>query len=376
MICLVLALNLDLKMSSKPTSICDSDHSDSPPSALYGACVFNNFRELSEESMDPKEIWDINKTYNGFKSVRVIEPPCVNCQRKEIPCVESATARSTRCQLCNPGKRNCSQAHYCFPDNPRRLWSSIKNGGRFRLEAPVDEPPTSDATSGHSNLTGSKMRGVQQWNNTSISWANIRGSIHPQGNPIRVAPEVPISVTRKDGKPGKLKRNLVVQDEIDTDAEGSDEIDGEELEITTPIQKRRIQSTSQSPVQASTTNNEVIRSPQPPQLPIRSPTRPSTLASTSTSIQPPVASTSRDPMSPEPESIFETRCRWNITGNFTDQKRVNKKVVTSLFDEVDALTEVFVDKAMKSAIPGEPTVSLPRRQLLVKKPWLLSLEKP
>ncbi|MBW0587542.1 hypothetical protein O181_127257 [Austropuccinia psidii MF-1] len=115
--------------------------------------------------------------------------------------------------------------------------------------------------------------------------------------------------------------------------------------MTTPIQKRRIQSPSQSPVQASTTNNEVIRSPQPPQLPIRSPTRPSTLASTSTSIQPPVASTSRDPMSPEPESIFETCRRWNITGNFTDQKRVNKKVVTSLFAEVDALTEVFVDKA-------------------------------
>ncbi|MBW0579892.1 hypothetical protein O181_119607 [Austropuccinia psidii MF-1] len=128
--------------------------------------------------------------------------------------------------------------------------------------------------------------------------------------------------------------------------------------MTTPIQKRRIQSLSQSPVQASTTNNEVIRSPQPPQLPIRSPTRPSALASTSTSIQPPVASTSRDPMSPEPESIFETRCHWNITGNLTDQKRVNKKVVTSLFSEVNALTEVFVDKAMKSAIPGEPTIAL------------------
>ena len=105
------------------------------------------------------------------------------------------------------------------------------------------------------------MRGVQQWNNTSGSWAAIGGSIHPQGNPIGVAPEVPILVTRKDGRLGKLKRNLVVQDENDTDAEGSDEIDGEELEMTTPIQKRRIQSTSQSPVQASTTNNEVIRSP-------------------------------------------------------------------------------------------------------------------
>ncbi|MBW0463137.1 hypothetical protein O181_002852 [Austropuccinia psidii MF-1] len=73
------------------------------------------------------------------------------------------------------------------------------------------------------------MRGVQQWTNTSSSWANTGGPICPQGNPIGVDPEVPIFVTRKDGRLGKLKRNLVVQDENDTDAEGSDDLDGEEL---------------------------------------------------------------------------------------------------------------------------------------------------
>ncbi|MBW0492934.1 hypothetical protein O181_032649 [Austropuccinia psidii MF-1] len=180
------------------------------------------------------KIWDINKTYNSFKSVRVIEPPCINCWNKGVPCVESATARSTRCQLCNLGKRNYSQANNNFPDNPRRLWSSIKKSGRFGLEAPVDGPPTSHATPGHSNcelndqgiselltsviffssasMTGSIMRGVQQWTNTSSSWANTGGPIHPQGNPIGVAPEVPILVTRKDGRLGKLQRNFVVQD--------------------------------------------------------------------------------------------------------------------------------------------------------------------
>ncbi|MBW0492416.1 hypothetical protein O181_032131 [Austropuccinia psidii MF-1] len=108
------------------------------------------------------------------------------------------------------------------------------------------------------------MRGVQQWTNTSSSWANTGGPIYPQGNPIGVAPEVPILVTRKHGRLGKLKINLVAQDKNDTDAEGSDELDVAELEITTPIQKRRIQSTSLSPVQASTTTHEVIRPPQPP----------------------------------------------------------------------------------------------------------------
>ncbi|MBW0534501.1 hypothetical protein O181_074216, partial [Austropuccinia psidii MF-1] len=79
------------------------------------------------------------------------------------------------------------------------------------------------------------------------SWANTGGPIQPQGNTIGVASEVPILVTRKDGRLGKMKRNLVVQDENDTDAEGSDELDGEELEINTTLQKGRIQFTSLSP---------------------------------------------------------------------------------------------------------------------------------
>ncbi|MBW0503506.1 hypothetical protein O181_043221 [Austropuccinia psidii MF-1] len=241
------------------TSLCDSNYSYSTPSVIYGLGFFDNLTELSEESMAPTEIYDITSNYNGFNSFRVIEPPCTNCQRKGIPCVESATARSTRFQFCNLRKRNCSQASYSFPDNPRRLWSRIKKSGTFGLEAPVNEPSTSDATSGHSNceLIGHKTDLLPTSMFLGQNWR-----IHsPQGNPIGVAPEVPILVTRKDGKLGKLKQNLVVQDEIDTDTEGSNEIDGEELEMTTQIQKRRIQSSSQSPVQASTTNNEVIRSP-------------------------------------------------------------------------------------------------------------------
>ncbi|MBW0464233.1 hypothetical protein O181_003948 [Austropuccinia psidii MF-1] len=198
MISLVLALNLESKISSKLTFIFDSDHSDSLPLLLYGAGVFDNLRKLSEESMAPREIWDINKTYNSSKSVRVIAPLCIKFWKKGVPCVESATARSTRCPFPNIGKGNCSQANQDFPDNPRRLRRRIKKGGRFGLEGPVDEPPTSDATSGHSKLTGSRMGGVQQWTNTSSSWKNTAGPFHPQGNPIGVAPEVPILVTRKD----------------------------------------------------------------------------------------------------------------------------------------------------------------------------------
>ncbi|MBW0520569.1 hypothetical protein O181_060284 [Austropuccinia psidii MF-1] len=270
-------------MSSKLTSICDFNHSDLTPCVLYDPSVFDSLRGVYEDSMAPTNIYDINKNYDGFKSVRAIEPPCINCWKKGVPCVESSTARFTRCQFGNLGKRNCSQANHRFPDNPKRLLRRIKKGGRFGLEAPVYEPPTSYSTSGHSNcelngqgiaellpcmiffssasVTGSRIRGAQQWSNTCSSWANTGGPIPSQGNPIGVAPRVPILVTRKDGRLGKLKRNLVLQYEIDTDSKGSYELVGEELEITTPIQKRRIHSTSLSPVQASTTIHEVIRSP-------------------------------------------------------------------------------------------------------------------
>ncbi|MBW0472478.1 hypothetical protein O181_012193 [Austropuccinia psidii MF-1] len=87
------------------------------------------------------------------------------------------------------------------------------------------------------------MKGVQKWNNTRISWANIGGTINPKGNPIAVALEVPILVTRKDGRLEKLKRNLMVPADVDTNSQVSDEKDGEELEATTPIHRRRIEST-------------------------------------------------------------------------------------------------------------------------------------
>ncbi|MBW0519432.1 hypothetical protein O181_059147 [Austropuccinia psidii MF-1] len=231
MICLVLALNIGLKMSSKLTSICGSNHSDSPPSVLYGAGVFDNLRELCEESMAPTDIYDINKTYNGLKSVR--GPPSANSETL--------------------GNKIALRPTIISQTIPEDYGSASR-----RLEAPIGEPPTSYATGGHSNcettdqgiaelltsvvffssasVTGSGIRCFQQWTNTSSSWSNTGGPIHPQGNPIKVAPEVPILVTRKDGRLGKLKRNLVAQDENDTDANGSDDID-EELEITTPIQK-------------------------------------------------------------------------------------------------------------------------------------------
>ncbi|MBW0465786.1 hypothetical protein O181_005501 [Austropuccinia psidii MF-1] len=73
------------------------------------------------------------------------------------------------------------------------------------------------------------MRGVQQWNSTSSSWANTGGQILLQGNPIGVAPEFPILVSRKNKNIGRLKGNLIVTSDVEADSEANDELDGEEL---------------------------------------------------------------------------------------------------------------------------------------------------
>ncbi|MBW0539641.1 hypothetical protein O181_079356 [Austropuccinia psidii MF-1] len=229
MICLVLALTLDLKMSSKLTSICDSDHSELP-SVLYGAGVFDNLREFSEESMAPTEIGDINKTYNGLKSAIVIEPPCINCWKKGFLVLNML--------LLGPPGANSVIMGKEIPLRPNIISKTIPEdyGGASRsvedlgwklllMNLQLLIPPLATPIV----MTGSRMRGVQQWTNTSSSWVNTGGPIHSQGNPIGVDPEVPILVTRKDGRLGKLKRNLVVQDENDMDAEGSNELDEEEL---------------------------------------------------------------------------------------------------------------------------------------------------
>ncbi|MBW0517680.1 hypothetical protein O181_057395 [Austropuccinia psidii MF-1] len=170
------------------------------------------------------------------------------------------------------------------------------------------------------------MRGVQHRNNTNSSLAKIGAALLPQGNPIGVSPEVPILVTRNDCRLAKLKRNLVVQDNVDTDG----------------------------------------KVPQPPQPPTRSPSRPSTLSSTSTNLQTLMTGTSRDPFSPEPEDLLHHCCYWSITRNFTDKKKMPKKVVTSLFEEVEALTEAFVAKYMKSPVPGEATRAVSKEEVAYK----------
>ncbi|MBW0563575.1 hypothetical protein O181_103290 [Austropuccinia psidii MF-1] len=219
-------------MSSKLTSICDSDHSDSPPSILYGSGVFDNLRELSEESMALKRFGKSIKPIMVLNLSELLNHPASIV-----------------------GGRGFLVLNLLLPGPPGANSATLEKETALRPITISQKIPED---------YGEALRRVED-----SGWKLLLMNLQLLMPPL-VTPIVPILVTSKDGKLGKLKRNLVVQDEIDTDAEGRDEIYGEEHEMTTSIQKRRIQSPSQSPVQASTTNNEVIRSLQPshPHLPL------------------------------------------------------------------------------------------------------------
>ncbi|MBW0538131.1 hypothetical protein O181_077846 [Austropuccinia psidii MF-1] len=122
----------------------------------------------------------------------------------------------------------------------------------FGLEAPVEESSISDSTSA--------LQIRWEFSNNGIT-SQVPETILEDPLTPKATPEFPILVTRRDGRLEKLKRNLGVKTDFYTDAEGSDEIDEDELEVAAPIQRRRIQSTSLSPVQVNTTTNKAIRSP-------------------------------------------------------------------------------------------------------------------
>ncbi|MBW0575829.1 hypothetical protein O181_115544 [Austropuccinia psidii MF-1] len=93
-----------------------------------------------------------------------------------------------------------------------------KKDGPFGKEFPVSEGPTPDATSGYSDLTGSRQRDVARW-------TNFGGSIPVGGRTIYSSSEVPISRINTEGEVKIIRRTA--NSPPDLDAEGSDELDGE-----------------------------------------------------------------------------------------------------------------------------------------------------
>ncbi|MBW0566947.1 hypothetical protein O181_106662 [Austropuccinia psidii MF-1] len=163
-------------MSFKLTELTESSPSAPLTSVLHGSGILSQF---FSPSMASSGHFDPTQIYDGYKAV-------------EKPCYQT-------------GKQASNIRRY--------LWS--KKDWPFGKEFSVSEAPTLDGTSGYSALTGSRQRDVARWTNV--------------GGPIYSSSEVPISRTNTEGI---VKRIRQIADSLpDPDAEGSDELDGEEAEV-------------------------------------------------------------------------------------------------------------------------------------------------
>ncbi|MBW0555862.1 hypothetical protein O181_095577 [Austropuccinia psidii MF-1] len=219
-------------------------------------------------------------------------------------------------------------------------------------------------------LTGSRQRDVARW-------TNVGGPIPVGGGPIYSSSEVPISRINIEGVVKRIRR--IAYSPTDPDAEGSDELNGEEVQVfphsvsTQPLanrfQSQVIPSTPRAfqpvlasipttipPSSPSTSHarpalNPELR-PSPSQQPRNSP------ITTSQQLRP-VASSSRrrDGLSPLPfpaTQVFQRRYHWpiQITREDPNVASENQESVARLFRRVDRNSREVIMYANDRTIPG------------------------
>ncbi|MBW0546865.1 hypothetical protein O181_086580 [Austropuccinia psidii MF-1] len=350
-------------MSSKLTELTESSPSATPLSVL---CVSGVLSRLASPSMASSGHFDPSQTYDGYKEVEVLDPACTECLAKGKDCFQHYNPRSSKCHHSFIGKKPCHCTGVQASNVRRYLWS--RKDGLFGREFPVSEASTPDGTSGLSNLTGSRQMDVARWTNDG-------GPIPVGGRPIYSTSEVPISRINTDSIVNRIRR--IADSPPDPDAEGSNKLDGEEVEVVPhsvghpsrtsssqplsnrfhshiiPSTPRTIQPTlaaiptslppaSPSPSHARPALNQAVSS-SPTQKPRNSP------IATSQHLQP-MASSSRkiEGFSPFPlpsAKVFQRRDRWpiRVTREDPNAESESQEAVARLLRRGDRnITEVII----------------------------------
>ncbi|MBW0525192.1 hypothetical protein O181_064907 [Austropuccinia psidii MF-1] len=331
-------------MSSKLTELTESSPSASPLSVLCGSGIFS---QLSSPSMASSGHFDPSQTYDGFRAVEVLDPACTECLVKGKDCFQHYNPQSSKCHFCVIGKKPFCRTRVTSSNVRRHLWN--RKDGPFGQEFPIPEEPTPDATSGFSQLTGSRQRDVARW-------TNIGGPIPVGGRPIYSSSEVPISRTNTEGVVKIVKRVRRIDDSpTDPDAEGSDELDVPRTPRTFQPILASIPTTIPPP-SPSTSHSRPALNPEVRPSPVQQ-SRNSPIT-TSHQLQP-VASSSRrrDGLSPLPfpaAQVFQRRERWPIwvTREGPNAASENQDAVARLFRRVDRNSREVIMYANDRTIPG------------------------
>ncbi|MBW0574425.1 hypothetical protein O181_114140 [Austropuccinia psidii MF-1] len=359
-------------MSSKLTELTESSPSAPPPSVLCHSGVFSR---LSSPSMAFSGHFDPSQIYDGYRAVEILEPACTKWLVKGKDCFQQYNPQSSKCHYCFIGKKPCCHTRVSSSNIRRYLWS--RKDAPFGKELPVSEASTPDGTSGFSQLTGSRQRDVARW-------TSVGEPIPVGGRPIYSSSKVPISRINTEGVVKRIRR--IADSPTDLDAEGSDELDGEEVVVvphsfghplsnssTQPLanrfQSQVIPSTPRTfqPVLASISttippsspstsharpalNPEVIPSPsqQPRDSPITISQQLQSVAS---------SSRRRDGLSPLPfpsAQVFQRRDCWpiRITREYANATSENQEAMARLFRRVDRNSREVIMYANDRTILG------------------------
>ncbi|MBW0496127.1 hypothetical protein O181_035842 [Austropuccinia psidii MF-1] len=176
--------------------------------------------------------FDPTQTYDIYKAVEVLDPSFTECLVKGKDCFEHYNPRSSKCHYCFIGKKPCRHTGKQASNIRRYLWS--KKNRPFGNKFPVSEAPTLDGIS-----------------------------------------EVPISRINSEGIVKQIRQ--IADSPPDLDVEGSDELDGEEVEVV-PNSAGHPSNTSPSQSPANRFQSQIIPSTPRNFQP--------TLATTPTSIPP------------------------------------------------------------------------------------------
>ncbi|MBW0533401.1 hypothetical protein O181_073116 [Austropuccinia psidii MF-1] len=174
------------------------------PSVLCGSSTFS---KLGKGQFYPSQ------TYDGYTSVEGLDSACTEWLKKGKKCFGPYNPQPSKCHHCFVRKKPWQCPGAPISNVRQHFWS--KKDVPFAREPQVAEAPTPD-------LTGSRNRDVARW-------TNVGGPIPLGGRPVSSNSEVPISRINSQGVV-KIMR-IISESTTNPNAEGSDELEGEEFEL-------------------------------------------------------------------------------------------------------------------------------------------------
>ncbi|MBW0477894.1 hypothetical protein O181_017609 [Austropuccinia psidii MF-1] len=294
-------------MSSKLTELTECSPSALPPSVLCGSGVFSQF---SSPSMACSGHFDPSQTMMDTEKLKFLILPVLN------------------------------------------VWARVRIV--FNTTIP-SEAPTPDGTSAFSQLTASRQRHVARW-------TSVGGPIPVGGRPIYSSSEVPISRIKTEGVVKRIRR--IADSPTDPDAEGSDELDGEEA-VVVPHSVGHSSSNSSAQPLANRFQSQVIPSTPrtfqpvlasiPTTIPPSSPSTSHARPALNSAVRPSPSQKQRKSPITTPQQlqpVASSSRRRDVTREDPNAASENQEAVARLFRRVDRNSREVIMYANDRTIPG------------------------